>query len=147
MLWTECANGLWRIARAVPALDADHAFGLFSTVPVEVAETGLAIQAQALRLGGRLDHPSYDCLYLALALDRGAALATADRRFLRVLRRFAILPPTASSPRRGPRREARPGYRPSAAGSGAPGSPGAGLGIRSSPSPPRSARPRGTSTS
>lgn len=93
LLWTECANGLWRIARALPALDAGHAFGIIGTVPMEAVETGLAVQAQALRLGGRLDHPVYDCLYLALALARDAALATADRRFLRVLRRAAILPP------------------------------------------------------
>ncbi len=93
LLWTECANGLWRLARVTPALDAGRAFEIVSAVPLEMVEAGLAIQAQALRLGGRLDHPIYDCLYLALALDRGAALATADRRFLRVSRRSAVLPP------------------------------------------------------
>lgn len=93
LVWTECANGLWRLARATPALDAGHAFSIVATVPLEVAETGPQLQAQALRLGCDLDHPIYDCLYLALALDRGAALATADLRFLRVLRRNAVLPP------------------------------------------------------
>jgi predicted nucleic acid-binding protein len=92
LLWTECANGLWRLARSVPEFDAGHAFGIVSTAPVEVVEVGLEVQAQALRLGGRLGHPGYDCLYLALALDRGAALATADARFLRVLRHAAVLP-------------------------------------------------------
>lgn len=62
-------------------------------MPVEVVETGLRLQTQALRLGGVLDHPIYDCLYLALALDRGAALATADRRFIRVVTRAGVLPP------------------------------------------------------
>lgn len=93
LIWTECANGLWRIARALPSLDAVHAFGVVSGVPLEVVESSLRTQAEALRLGGRLDHPVYDCLYLALALERGAALATADKRFLRVLRRAAMLPP------------------------------------------------------
>jgi predicted nucleic acid-binding protein len=93
LLWTECANGLWRIARTVPALDACRAFGFLSKAPVEVVETGLEMQAQALQLGCQLDHPVYDCLYLAVALDRGAALATADRRFLGVVRRTAILSP------------------------------------------------------
>jgi predicted nucleic acid-binding protein len=62
-------------------------------VPLEVLETGPRLQARALRLGCDLDHPVHDCLYLALALDRGTALATADRRFLRILRRAAVLPP------------------------------------------------------
>jgi predicted nucleic acid-binding protein len=43
-------------------------------------------------LAGRLAHLVYDRFYLALALERGAALATADGRFLRVLRLAAVLP-------------------------------------------------------
>ena len=93
LLWTECANGLWRLARVAPALDAVRAFGIISAVPLETVETGVRVRARALRLGCDLDHPVYDCLYLAVALDRGAALATADRRFLRVLRRSSALPP------------------------------------------------------
>jgi predicted nucleic acid-binding protein len=93
LLWTECANGLWRLARTVPTLDANHAFGVVSAVPVEAVEIGLGLQARALRLGCLLDHPIYDCLYLALALDRSAALATADRRIIRVVTRAAALPP------------------------------------------------------
>ena len=93
LLWTECADGLWRLARATPTLDASRAFGIVNTVPVEVVETGLRPQTEALRLGGALDHPIYDCLYLASALDRGAALATADRRFIGAVTRAAALPP------------------------------------------------------
>lgn len=33
----------------------------------------------------RLDHPAYDCLYLALAEQRQATLVTADQRLLRTL--------------------------------------------------------------
>lgn len=62
-----------------------------STGPIKVMETGLRLQTEALRLGGVLGHPVYDCLYLALEL--GAALATADRRFIRVVTRAAALPP------------------------------------------------------
>jgi predicted nucleic acid-binding protein len=90
LIWTECANGLWRLARTAPGFDAGHAFSIIGTTPLEVVETGLASQARALDLAGRLAHPVYDCLYLALALDRGAALATADGRFLRALRRAAL---------------------------------------------------------
>jgi len=34
----------------------------------------------AIRLAAELGHPVYDCVYLALAASRGAALATADER-------------------------------------------------------------------
>ncbi len=37
----------------------------------------------ALRLSIALDHPVYDCVYLALAHQRGMKLVTADDRFLR----------------------------------------------------------------
>lgn len=95
LLWTECANGLWRIARASPpgALDAADAFEVIAAMPVRIVEVGLPLQATALRLGVRLDHPVYDCLYLALALSEGVPLATADTRFLRVIARAGILPP------------------------------------------------------
>lgn len=51
-----------------------------------------ALHRAALDLATRLDHPVYDCLYLALALDRGAALATADRRFAAAITRAGALP-------------------------------------------------------
>jgi predicted nucleic acid-binding protein len=41
---------------------------------------------RAFSLSLDLDHPIYDCLYLALALDTDARLVTADRRFTRVVR-------------------------------------------------------------
>lgn len=59
---------------------------------LEIVACGAAIHRQALALATRLDHPAYDCLYLALALSRGAALATADARFARVLRQGGALP-------------------------------------------------------
>ncbi len=34
-----------------------------------------------------LDHPAYDCLYLALASERGCRLVTADEHLLRKLDR------------------------------------------------------------
>ncbi len=47
--------------------------------------------ADALRLGLLLEHPIYDCLYLALSLQTGTPLVTADRRFLAVVGRHAAL--------------------------------------------------------
>lgn len=39
----------------------------------------------ALRLSHRLQHPAYDCFYLALALSEGSLYVTADAKFLRKL--------------------------------------------------------------
>jgi predicted nucleic acid-binding protein len=33
-----------------------------------------------------LDHPAYDCLYLALAVETGCPFVTADRVFVRTVR-------------------------------------------------------------
>lgn len=40
-----------------------------------------ALLGDALDLAERLDHPVYDCVYLALAVREDARLVTADRRF------------------------------------------------------------------
>src|SRR5260221_641265 len=39
----------------------------------------------ATRIAVELDHPAYDCLYLALASERGCRFVTADERFVRKL--------------------------------------------------------------
>jgi predicted nucleic acid-binding protein len=39
----------------------------------------------ATRIAIELDHPAYDCIYLALAIDNGCKFVTADPRLLRKL--------------------------------------------------------------
>jgi predicted nucleic acid-binding protein len=39
----------------------------------------------ALRMAARLQHPAYDCFYLAMAQTEGCRLVTADQRFLRAI--------------------------------------------------------------
>lgn len=41
----------------------------------------LDLAEHALALAVKLDHPAYDCFYLALALQRRSTLVTADTRF------------------------------------------------------------------
>ena len=41
-----------------------------------------ALLEVAQRWSHRLDHPAYDCLYLALAEDRNGRLITQDQRLL-----------------------------------------------------------------
>jgi predicted nucleic acid-binding protein len=40
-----------------------------------------------MQIAVELDHPAYDCLYLALALANGSDFVTADDRFLRMVQR------------------------------------------------------------
>jgi predicted nucleic acid-binding protein len=39
----------------------------------------------ATRMSIKIDHPAYDCLYLALAVEAECSFVTADERFLRKL--------------------------------------------------------------
>jgi predicted nucleic acid-binding protein len=45
---------------------------------------------RAIRLGIELDHPVYDGVYLTLAAQQGARLATADGRLRRAAERLAL---------------------------------------------------------
>ncbi|MCY4480407.1 MAG: type II toxin-antitoxin system VapC family toxin, partial [Rhodospirillales bacterium] len=78
---TEAANVIWKKARRREVADAQPYLrelarlgDLVSLVPA--AE--LVIHAAAIAL--RIDHPVYDCLYLACAEVEGAPLVTTDRR-------------------------------------------------------------------
>ena len=82
LLLVECVNALWlRLRRGELALgDAVAAMRRLQAVPLDLAsDAGLA--PQALSLSAELDHPAYDCMYLALALEHAAVVVTADRRF------------------------------------------------------------------
>jgi len=50
------------------------------------ALVGWRLSARAFALAHELDHPVYDCVYLALAEVEDARLVTADRRLLARLR-------------------------------------------------------------
>ena len=57
---------------------------------MDVIEPHCHLQAEALALACHLDHPVYDCLYLALARREAALLLTADQRLLQLAAR--VLP-------------------------------------------------------
>lgn len=88
-LWlVEAANALWRRARS-GQITADEAFErLAELLNAPVAATRIEDDlGAAAGLAGRLDHPVYDCLYLALAIREDTHLVTADRRFHAALER------------------------------------------------------------
>jgi predicted nucleic acid-binding protein len=47
----------------------------------ELAPTG-PLAPRAMAISAFLDHPAYDCFYLALAEQRGGTLISADRRLI-----------------------------------------------------------------
>jgi predicted nucleic acid-binding protein len=59
-----------RAAQAAPLGGLDH---IFPTAP---------LADRALEIAAILEHPAYDCFYIALAEHRSAQLVTADARLL-----------------------------------------------------------------
>lgn len=68
-----------RHAGLPPAIAEKYLAALPMIIP-DLAPT-LPLLPAALRLSIGLRHAVYDCLYLALAIDRDCALLTADRKF------------------------------------------------------------------
>ena len=85
LLLVEVANALWRktTAKEISPREAD-AFDLVGQSGIDLRPTG-PLLPRAMDVARRLDHPVYDCVYLALAERERAALVTADQRLLRRL--------------------------------------------------------------
>jgi predicted nucleic acid-binding protein len=86
LLVAECANILWKKARRneLSREEALLAARLLQAAAIELVPTR-SLLAAATRLAIELDHPAYDCLYLALAIENDCRFVTADERFLRKL--------------------------------------------------------------
>jgi predicted nucleic acid-binding protein len=86
LLLVEVANALWRktAAKEISPREADDAFELVRHSGLDLRSTG-PLLPRAMDIARRLDHPVYDCVYLALAEREHAALVTADHRLLRRL--------------------------------------------------------------
>lgn len=84
LIHVEVAHALWRMARAGRLLEdeAADALAVFRRLPLRRPRDDADLAPEALRLARLLDHPAYDCLYLALAVEAGAPVVTADRRFV-----------------------------------------------------------------
>jgi len=83
LLVAEVCNAAWRSAR-IGRLSQAQVAEIASTLPlffdVIVSSTDLAPRAVAI--ARQLDHPVYDCLYLALAEAEQTGLVTADLQLL-----------------------------------------------------------------
>ena len=84
LIIAELLNARWKIARSgnvAPGIDPTLDFlARLRIMP------SLPYAAVATRLAERLDHPVYDCFYVAVAQQENAQLLTADTRLMRKLR-------------------------------------------------------------
>lgn len=83
LLLAEVGNVLWRLARRGELSDAQ-----MTEIPIELPllfDELVPIRellVAALAIAREIDHPIYDCFYLALAEARGVPLVTADKRLV-----------------------------------------------------------------
>ena len=85
-LAVELANIAWKKARR-KEIEPQHAALIAAPEalsPIELVPSGL-LTAAAFACAAELDHPVYDCLYLACAIHIGSMLITADDRFVRAV--------------------------------------------------------------
>lgn len=88
-LWqAEAANTLWRYVRLSKLSEAEAATRFDQLVNVPMINIPVERDAaRALSLAVALDHPIYDCFYLALAIREGIHFVTADTRFASAVRK------------------------------------------------------------
>jgi len=87
LLMIECANVLWKKVR-LKELDREEAVlasRLLARAEIELISSRHLAES-ATRLSLEIDHPAYDCVYLALAESNSAAFVTADRGLCRKAR-------------------------------------------------------------
>lgn len=86
LLLVECANVLWAKTRrrGITPDEAAEGFSYIAAAPIHYLEDG-DLLPDALVLAGQLDHPVYDCLYVAAARATEAPLVTADGKLHRKL--------------------------------------------------------------
>lgn len=93
LIYAEVANALWAIARRgnIDTADLREALDLLADAPLIVPSSMKQLMPAAARLAADLDHPVYDCMYLALAIQEQRPVVTADRRFCNVVRKHPYL--------------------------------------------------------
>ena len=88
LILVECANAAWRrvSGETVPRAQAE---AFISALPhwFDSLVPAARLHVRAFEMACALDHPVYDCQYLALAEDEETRLVTADRAFAKRVRR------------------------------------------------------------
>lgn len=91
LLMAECANILWKKVRRkeMSAEEAGLAARLLARADLTLAPMRPLLEPAA-RLAIALDHPAYDCVYLALAERHGCDFVTADEALGRKARAASL---------------------------------------------------------
>ena len=86
LLIPECANALWKKAARgeFTVAEARHAALTLATAPVKLVATPPLLE-RAVLIAIELDHPAYDCFYLALTEALGTVCVSADHRLARIV--------------------------------------------------------------
>lgn len=87
LLRIEAGNVLRTIAarKDVTVEQALDLFMLLQAAPVTIIDADENLERRALEMALSLQHPIYDCMYLALAERMDRRLVTADKRFIKNL--------------------------------------------------------------
>ena len=88
LIYAEVANVIWK-RHSRSEIDADEAIGLLTDVldlPLEITPSEQLI-VPALELALRTGRTAYDCLYVALAVQRKTIMVSDDQRLVNALSR------------------------------------------------------------
>ena len=93
LLFAEAANALWAMCRRgdITKPDFAQAVDVLKAARIAVPVSMRELAASAARLAADLDHPTYDCFYLALAVQEQYPVVTADQRFYDVVHKHPYL--------------------------------------------------------
>jgi predicted nucleic acid-binding protein len=93
LIFAEVVNALWAMRRRgdISREDLADAVSVFRAAPVATPVPMRQLAPSAARLAVDLDHPAYDCFYLAPAIQEQYPVVTADRRFFDVVRKHPYL--------------------------------------------------------
>lgn len=88
LLLIECANILWKKVTTgdLNPREVDDLWRILLQAPIQFTASPDLLNT-ALRISLDLKHPIYDCVYLALALQREVPLITADRKLVTAVRK------------------------------------------------------------
>jgi predicted nucleic acid-binding protein len=91
LMAVEATNAWWKKLRRGEMDLADIEQAVTNLLALEISWTAsTTLLRAAARLAVEVEHPVYDCLYLALAASRDASLATADDRLRRAAGRLGV---------------------------------------------------------
>ena len=86
LILAEVANGLWKAHRRGTLSAELYARDVAKLVEIfETFHSMATLTARAAEIAQRLDHPVYDCIYLACAERMESPLVTANRRLLQAV--------------------------------------------------------------